>query len=624
VRFFPFKLKVLGAFLTLLTVVLASSLWLVDRSQTRQAKTQIRQQLEVARNVFTSFLNRRDAELNRSLSLLAKDHAFKQALATENMGTIASTLESLKARVTADAIWITDDEGSVMESTRDNASDDELESLEIVESALDEEAASDVIRLGGVPYQLTAVPVLAPDVIGVLIAGFKINDWVAAEIKSVTKSEVSFESAGRIFASTLEQEADRADLEKHLDSISDAEPSLVRHGERRHLVLRAPVAEGVAAYLERSWDEAIAPLEALRRIVFSIGIAGFLLTALAGLFVAGNVTAPVAALVKATRRLSGGDLDTRVDVRQNDELGELGRAFNEMAGGLREKEKFRSVLNKAVSKEIAEELLKTGKIELGGEERRVTVLFSDIRSFTSLSESLSPQELIAQLNDYFKRMGGPIDSKKGVIDKYIGDAIMALWGAPVSSEDDALRAQSAALGMLGELDALNAERARDGLPPLDIGIGLHSGSAVAGNLGSENRASYTVIGDAVNLASRVEGLTKHYGAKIVVTADVRAASANGRFLYRSLDLVRVKGKKKPVEVFELLGETADEPEWLADYEFGVAAYRSGDFRAARERLAPPGAARPGDRAVTLYLERLQILPERASDNWNPAHTMTEK
>jgi len=624
VRFLPFRLKVLGAFLTLLTAVLVSSLVLVDRSQTRQTKTEIRRQLEVARNVFTSLLRRRDLELNRSLSLLAKDHAFKQALATENMDTIVSTLQSLKSRVMADAIWITDDEGEVKESTLEEPFEARLSDLPIVESALDEHPASAVLRLAGVPYQLTAVPVLAPDVIGVLIAGFKINDAVALEIKTITRSEVSFENDGKIFASTLSDEAHKKALESDLASISDTDPTVIRIGTRRNLVLRAPVAQGVAAYLERSWDEAIEPLEKLRRLVFFVGLVGFLLTALVGLFVAGSVTAPVAELVAATKKLSEGDLDTAVDIRQNDELGQLGKAFNDMAGGLREKERFRSVLNKAVSKEIAEELLKKGMIELGGEERRVTVLFSDIRSFTTLSENLSPQELITQLNAYFKRMGAAIQRERGVIDKYIGDAIMALWGAPVSAPDDAVRAQRAALAMFAELDRLNDTRRDASLPPLKIGVGLNAGTAVAGNLGSESRASYTVIGDAVNLASRVEGLTKHYGAGIIVTASVREESSGADFLYRSLDLVRVKGKKKPIEVFELLGENAPPPDWLGDYEAAVAAYRAGDFTGARTGFGALADRNRNDPAVALYLERLQGLPGKADASWNPAHTMTEK
>lgn len=623
-RFIPFRLKVLGAFLTLLTAVLVSSLWLVDRSQTRQIKVEIRQQLEIARNVFTSLLKRRDIELNRSLSILAKDHAFKQALATENMGTIVSTLESLQTRVESDAIWITDDEGMIKESTSENSSADSLEELEIVENALDEEAGSAVVLFQGVPYQLTAVPVLAPDVVGVLIAGFRIDDAVAEEIKAITKTEISFRSAGKIFASTLESKEARTALEKSGESLAGSEPGLLTYGTRHDLVLRAPVAEGVSAFLQRSWDDALAPLRELRKLVFFVGLIGFLLTAIVGLFVAGSVTAPVALLVEATRKLNEGDLNTHVDIKQKDELGQLGDAFNDMAGSLREKEKFRDVLNKAVSKEIAEELLKTGKIELGGEERNVTVLFSDIRSFTTLSESLSPQELISQLNDYFKRMGKPIDSGKGVIDKYIGDAIMALWGAPISSEDDPVRAQRAALGMLRELESLNAEREVKKLPPLRIGIGLHLGPAIAGNLGSESRASYTVIGDAVNLASRVEGLTKHYGVEIIVTGAVRNASPGGRFLYRPLDLVRVKGKKNPVEVFELMGEDETMPNWLGDYEKAIGAYRDGHFKTARELFGKLMESRTQDRAVFLYMERLAGLPEVAPESWNPAHTMTEK
>src|SRR5262249_437673 len=171
-----------------------------------------------------------------------------------------------------------------------------------------------------------------------------------------------------------------------------------------------------------------------------------------------------------------------------------------------------------ISPEVAAELLEKGRA-LGGEEREVTVLFSDLRNFTGMCEALSPQEMLAILNRYFTRMAAIVEKHGGVIDKYVGDALMALFGAPLSYADDANRALSASLEMVAALEDVIQEWRLRGLPTINLGIGIHTDIVVAGNMGSETRLNYTVIGDGVNLASRLEGLTKEpsYDAKIIVS-----------------------------------------------------------------------------------------------------------
>src|SRR5262249_27100495 len=227
----------------------------------------------------------------------------------------------------------------------------------------------------------------------------------------------------------------------------------------------------------------------------------------------------------------------RVGLKQKDELGSLASSFNKMSEGLAERDRVRDLLGKVVSPEIAAELLRKDAI-LGGEEREVTVLFSDLRNFTSMSEKLAPQEMLEILNRYFTGMSAIIEKHGGVVDKYMGDALMALFGAPLADPDDADRAMQAALEMTEALDDLNRRWQKRGLPTIGVGIGINTDIVVAGNMGSETRLNYTVIGDGVNLASRLEGLTKtaEYEARIIISG---STLANAKTRYRTRRLGEV-------------------------------------------------------------------------------------
>ncbi|MBI5201766.1 MAG: HAMP domain-containing protein [Elusimicrobia bacterium] len=573
--------------------------------------------------MFKATLRLREKQLAVATGLLAGDFAFKQAIGTRDAATIASNAVSLKERIGADTVWITDDEGKLYADTsRTLKRGKDVSGRPAVRAALDDGAGAFVELVGDDVYQFTAAAVRAPDVIGVLVAGFRVDKGLADELKRQTHSGVTFATAKAIVATTL-PERRSLPLDRLASLGESPDPVILGEPGRQELVLAVPVDRDVKAYLQLSWDESIEPLRQLQRVLAMLAIAALALTLVIGYAIADSVTASMRELSAATGKLAEGDYGVRVQVRSRDEVGQLGDAFNSMVAGLQEKEKIRSVLRKAVSKEIADELLKRGEINLGGEERLVTVLFSDVRSFTTISEELDPPRLVAELNEYFGRMSKSIEERRGVIDKYIGDAIMALFGAPVTHPEDAANAQRAALSMRKALLALNADRAARKLSPWETGIGLNTGPAVAGTLGSENRWSYTVIGDAVNLASRLEGLTKHYGCPVLVSADTKDKAGPG-FLHRPIDLVRVKGRHAPVEVFELMGEAGEPPVWLGTWEKAVAAYRAGELPDARQLFGELAAAKRGDLAVAEYLSRLSELPERAPSRWDPSYTALEK
>jgi len=276
--------------------------------------------------------------------------------------------------------------------------------------------------------------------------------------------------------------------------------------------------------------------------------------------------------------------------------------------------------------EVLEELLADPRLlDLGGARRELTVLFSDIRDFTGLAERLTPEELVALLNVYLTPMTEEVLVRGGYLDKYIGDAVMAVYGAPVPKPDHAARALATAAAMRVALTRLEPSLGARGIA-LKIGVGVNTGEMVVGNMGSRERFDYTVVGDAVNLASRLEGLTKVYGVFCVVGPQTRDAAPAG-YRFRELDLVRVKGKAHPVAIHELLAGpdvVVAEYRELGLWQPALAAYRAGDFAAARAGFAAFAAANPSDLVVGLYGERLADLGDVAPPDWDGVITYQRK
>ncbi len=270
-----------------------------------------------------------------------------------------------------------------------------------------------------------------------------------------------------------------------------------------------------------------------------------------GYMVSRSITRPIQSLVIAARRIAAGDFKIQLKPSTRDEVATLSLAFNDMARGLEERDRVKETFNKFHNKEIAEKLL-SGEVKLGGERREAVVFFSDVRGFTSLSESLEPERVVELLNEYMTRMVAIIREHGGVVDKYVGDAIMALWGVPLAREGDVENSVRACLAMRAELAQLNALRESRGEPPLKIGMGLNLGPVIAGNIGSDEKMEYTVIGDSVNLASRVESLTKEYGTDLLVSKSIQERLGE-RFVFEACKTAKVKGKAQAIEIFRVRG-----------------------------------------------------------------------
>ncbi|MBS2031390.1 MAG: adenylate/guanylate cyclase domain-containing protein [Deltaproteobacteria bacterium] len=273
-------------------------------------------------------------------------------------------------------------------------------------------------------------------------------------------------------------------------------------------------------------------------------------------------------LSSAAGSVKGGKYVTVPEVKTHDELETLATDFNAMVAGLKERDQLRDTFGRYVTRQIADHLL-AGKVALGGELVPVTVLFSDIRSFTSISERMEPRALLDFLNEYFSGMVESVMQHHGVVDKFIGDAIMAVFGAPVPHPDDPLHAIQAALEMRARLQKINVAFKARGLPEIRTGIGIHSGQVVAGNMGHEQRMEYTVIGDAVNLASRLESMTKELHADVILSEDLYK-QVEASVEVEPLHKIKVKGREQEVMVYKLLGLKGEVPPYVKPPEKGAA------------------------------------------------------
>jgi adenylate cyclase len=297
----------------------------------------------------------------------------------------------------------------------------------------------------------------------------------------------------------------------------------------------------------------------------------------------------------------------------------------------RGKRQLTGLFGQYVPPELVKEMAKDPEaISMKGESREMTVLFSDIRGFTQISEGLDPQQLTQMMNEFLTPMTQIIHSNRGTIDKYMGDAIMAFWGAPLRNKNHAQHALNAALQMNASMKEISEKFEAKGWPAIRMGFGLNTGDMVVGNMGSSFRMAYTVMGDSVNLASRIEGLTKNYGADIIVSEFVKSQTSD--MTYRELDIVRVKGKDRPVAIFEPLGKLEDvQPEMLVElnlYHEALKLYRNQDWDLAEKQLKTLTKMTEHDsnaQLYAMYLVRIkQFKKTPPAKNWDGVFTYETK
>ncbi len=346
---------------------------------------------------------------------------------------------------------------------------------------------------------------------------------------------------------------------------------------------------------------------------------------------------PLATLENGAAAISGGDFSHQLEIKTNDEFADLGKAFNKMAGEIDKFHKAQKTKQKNLENAFGQyvgganldNILRGEKVKLGGERKYITVLFSDIKNFTTISESLEPEVLIKYLNNYLTIMSDIIIKHGGVIDKYIGDAIVAFWGAPDKMEDHAYRACLAAEEMMAELKKIQAEWQAHGLPEFDIRIGINSGGALVGNVGSAQRLAYTVIGDMVNLAARLEGINKEYKTRVMISNST-FMEVKDKATAREVDKVAVKGKVEGVKIYELIAVKnqagAETKKMIADYQEALNLYRIRKWSGAINIFSKILDAFPDDGPSLNLMARAQIYSSQPPTdvNWDGTYRATEK
>jgi len=446
-------------------------------------------------------------------------------------------------------------------------------------------------------------------------------------IKRSSERIFAVDSDGGIVMSTAEiilSEEDREKLIGMMDTGADGWQTMEISG--LDLIAEASFFEPFGWYVLVSVERE-AFYGALKSILVRTGILGaatLVCSLLLLLIFSRYLTRPLEKVVEVIRNIiTTNDLSEKVELQYNDETGKLGHYFNIMTEELdkaynqmkryalqavvaRHKEtKIRHIFQKYVPNDVIERFFANPESMLVGENRKLTILFSDIRSFTTISEGLDPAEIVDSLNKYFETMVDVITDHRGIVDKYIGDAIMAFFGAPVSRTDDPLQAVLAGLNMIEKLDDFNTWQRQQGREEFHIGIGLNYGEVTIGNIGSEKKMDYTVIGDMVNLASRLEGLTKLYREPVLISESLQVI-VKDLLPCRMVDRVIVKGKTKGVRIYSVRKElTPAMKESWALHEAGIEKYYNRDFAQGLSYFSKAQKLLPDDHCLSLFIEKCE-------------------
>lgn len=477
-------------------------------------------------------------------------------------------------------------------------------------------------RTSSALVMVIAQPILrAGGVLGVVLVGRWVRKTILPDLRELARGEIAVAAMDGTRVGTdaaiTSLAHDISTRGAPSDFSADGEPYIAARGALTvdgailgHVLLVRALAPQLKAFRHAFWLR-LAPAAAL-----------FAVIALALIYLLSRRLAlPLVRLEKAARKVREGDLDVAVPVSGTDEVGRLAHSFNEMVSGLRQREQIKGLFKRYLNPEVVEELIRhPEKASPGGERRDLTVLFVDLVGFTAASEQLSPQALVAVLNRYFDEATRTLASNGATIDKFIGDAIMCFWNAPLLDSSHAERACRAAVDLLEVVDRLAPELETAGFPNFNCRVGINTGACVVGNLGSSDaQQSYTAVGDPVNLASRLEGAAKVYGTRTLVSeATVLAAGSGVRA--RELDWVRVKGRKLPVGIYELLGPGASDA-LEKGYAEGLELYRARRFAEARAIFG----RFPEDGPSRLFVQRCaEMLATPPPEMWDGVHTLLSK
>jgi len=618
--FRSFRSRLIVFLLGLLVPVLGGIFYYVNTNNTEYTEETINTYLALGADVFDYTREQQALTLQAITNSLTWDFGFRTAFAANDPATLFDAALNVLDRSfgSTDMLLIIDLDGQVIIDTETQGMDVLVGSwLSLLSAAdADEEGHAEmIIAIDGLPFQVIALPLYLPRQVAWIVGGFALDQEFVERVKETTLSDVSIVK--------LEQVSDTQDrdLEVIVSTLTIVDQSAL--AEQMHfgdiqldslqrmstasqdytsLLRRLYGVEGgplqVFAVIQRSYDENSENVVQFRSLLIQFYLLVLVVSLLAVLFLARSITTPLSKLVGVVKQIEKGDYDRSVAVESNDEIGELADSVNSMARGLAEKERVRDLLGKVVSHQIAEQLL-NNPIELGGEERVATILFSDIRGFTTFCEGLPPKEVLKALNIVLSTISNIVESHQGVVDKYNGDAVMALFGVPIKGTTDTANAMNALLEITAALEKMDSG--------LSACVGITTGIVVAGNLGSSNRMNYSVIGDTVNLSARLESLTRLYDVSNIVSEASKDDAPD--FAYRELDIVCVAGKSQSVRIFELLGlegglSSAKISE-VAAFSAALKEYRSQNWDEAEQQFSRLQIKCDNTQLYQVFLDRIE-------------------
>jgi len=349
-------------------------------------------------------------------------------------------------------------------------------------------------------------------------------------------------------------------------------------------------------------DDFLGPLIHMRQVILLISVTVLLISVFIARMIASGISKPINSLTNEAKKIEKFELDEQTIITHSNikEIQMMNNSISSMKKGLKAFKKY-------VPSALVRQLIQTGEeAKLGGKKVELTILFTDIQGFTDISENFPPEDLMLQLFEYNNDLTNILIEQKATIDKYIGDAIMAFWGAPIWFEDHAIHACNAALACSHRLNELNEKWKQEGKPLFITRFGINTGQAIVGNMGSDERMNYSILGDSVNLASRVEGVNKMYGTHLIVTQNTYE-KVSDYFVFRLLDLVAVKGKKKPIQIYELMGKKDEVPDEILIFRDafakGLESYLEQRWDDALKIFNSIYKRFPSDGATELYIQR---------------------
>jgi len=549
--------KIYAMSVGLVAVTVGVVLSIVDRQIQSQTMEKIQTDFQSVYQTFNRFLKLRNERLLESCILISELPVLKAQLSTGDPATIRDYVlnreESPARIVDVDILTITDAVGRVLfRYDEPEKSGDTLSSLPFIKRALGgEDALKDEVTTWVDEeklYQISTVPIFQPYVIGTLTLGERLTQDEVDLLKQDTGSDIAFLLDNKVVASTfldIQQVdllraylVDRDSINAGIRRNENVQKEVIL-GDERFLCAFARVSQsGDAIYvMATSMDEALAALQTVEQVILIVGFLAVMLALVGGYFLSKGVTAPVQRLVEATEKIRAGEYDFQIDASAHDEIGKLATSFNDMVKGLKE----RFLISKFVSASTVEMIRGGGNLKLGGERRNVTVFFSDIRGFTAFSESVQPEVVIDLLNRYLSTQAKIIVQHHGIIDKYVGDELVAIFEGP-DMADNAI------------LAAIQIQKAIRGLSKttdknIRIGIGINTGMAIVGNVGSEERMDHTVLGNNMNLGARLCSIAEP--GQILVSESSWRMATSKEIEVNPLDPITVKGIARPVPIYDV-------------------------------------------------------------------------